>query len=247
MAEDRFEADQAYDSLVESGYDSEVASIVRDQLRVKQLQSYTTEIQELLDAKSELVQAKATELFRVLSESSGLNHTLPTSTTIDHHGIKDSIDLAVSVSHSERGNLVLFVWKTHNIHLTETIPEGFSLGNLNVGKRKETSVESQLPILAMQIRPPAEERRGLFSNDSDSPRRLEVSFRLNRSWIEGKTAASDAQFDSAFTTPRGFLDFLSDHAHNEVYALLSKLIGEVSEVISTYLETKRRFIEGLEV
>lgn len=247
MAEDRFEADRAYDSLVESGYDPEVASIVRDQLRVKQLESYTTEIQELLDAKSELVQAKATELFRVLSESSGLNHSLPTSTTIDHRGITDSIDLAVSVSRSERGSLVLFVWKTHNIHLTETIPEGFSLGDLNVGKRRETSVESQLPILAMQIRPPAEERRGLFSADSDSPQRLEVSFRLNRSWIEGKTTASDAQFDSAFETSRAFLDFLSDHAHNEIYALLTRLIGELSEVISSYLEEKRRFIEGLEV
>jgi len=201
MAEDRFEADQAYDSLIESGYDTEIASIIRDQLRVKQLQSYATQIQELLDAESELVHSKAAELFRVLSESSGLNHTLPTSTTIDHRGIKDSIDFAVSVSRSERGSLVLFVWKTHYIHLTETIPEGFSLGNLNVGKRKETSAESQLPVLAMQIRPPAEERRGLFSADSDSPGRLEVSFRLNRSWIEGKTTASDAQFDSAFATP----------------------------------------------
>lgn len=241
------DADETYDSLIESGYDEDVATIVRDQLRVKQLESYATEIQELLRAKSQLVQAKAAELFRVLAGSSGLNHVLPTATRIEHRDLTDTVDLSVSVASTDRGAHVRFVWKTHNIHVIETIPEGFSLGDLNVGKRREHTVETQIPVLAMSIRPSASDRRTLFAGTDDGVPELDVGFRLNRSWIEEKSSASDAQFDSDFATPLEFLDFLSDHAHNPVYAMLMQLIGRVSEVLSEYLDEKRRFIEGLDL
>jgi hypothetical protein len=247
MPDETTNADDAYESLKDSGFDEDVASIVRDQLRVKQLEQYADEIQDLLQAKSELIRAKAAELFRVLEDSSGLNHTLPTSVRITHREITDTIDLAVNVSRTDRGSNVRFVWKTHNIHVIDTIPEGFSLGDLNVGKRREHTVETQIPILAMEIRPPVSERRTLFSGDSEGGGELEVGFRLNRSWVEEKSTASDAQLDSAFGSPREFLDFLSDHAHNPVYAVLMRLIAEVSEVLSQYLDAKRRFIQGLEI
>jgi hypothetical protein len=241
------DADETYDALVEGGYDEDVASIVRDQLRVKQLESYTTEIEELLEAKSELVRAKAAELFRVLAGSSGLNHVLPTSTRVEHRGTNDTLDLAVSVASTDRGEHVRFVWKTHNIHVIETIPEGFSLGDLNIGKRREHTVETQIPVLAMSIRAKASGRRTLFSAPGDADGGIEIRFRLNRSWIEQKSSASDAAFDSDFATALEFLDFLSDHAHNPVYALVMTLIGDVSEVLSRYLDEKRRFIAGLEL
>lgn len=241
------DADETYDSLIEGGYDEDVATIVRDQLRVKQLETYAAEIQELLRAKSQLVRAKATELFRVLAESSGLNHVLPTATRIEHRDLNDTVDLAVSVSSTDRGAHLRFVWKTHHIHVIETIPEGFSLGDLNVGKRREHTVETQIPILAMSIRPSASERRTLFSGSDDGAPELDVRFRLNRSWIEEESSASDAQLDSDFASPLEFLDFLSDHAHNPVYAMLMDLIGRVSEVLSDYLEEKRRFIQGLDL
>lgn len=247
MADEPTNPEAAYRSLRESGFDDDVARIVRDQLRVKELESYASEIQALLRAKSELVQAKATELFGVLAESSGLNHTLPTSVKVEHRDISDTIDLAVSVSRSDQGRHVRFVWKTHNIHVIDTIPEGFSLGNLNVGKRREHTVETQIPILEMDIRPPPSERKTLFSPGDDSEARLNVTFRVNRSWIEERPSSSDAQLDSTFPSPLAFLDFLSDHAHNTVYALLMHLISDVSEVLSGYLETKRRFIQGLEL
>lgn len=241
------DAENTYEALIEGGYDPDVATIVRDQLRVKQLEAYTSEIHELLEAKSHLVQAKASELFRVLAGSSGLNHVLPTATRIEHRDIIDTLDLAVTVSRSDRGDHVRFVWKTHNIHLIETIPEGFSLGDLNVGKRREHTVETQIPVLAMSIRPAASERRTLFSGPGGGEGSLEVRFRLNRSWIEQKSSASDAQFDSDFASPLEFLDFLSDHAHTPVYASVMTLIGDVSEVLSGYLDEKRRFIEGLDL
>ncbi|MFW5688165.1 MAG: hypothetical protein ACOC1U_01230 [Spirochaetota bacterium] len=240
-------ADDAYDSLRERGFDDEVAAIVRDQLRVKQLESYASEIQELLEAKSRLIRAKAEELFRVLEEFVGLNHTLPTSVEIEHRDVHDTVDLSVTISRSDRGSHVRFVWKTHNIHVIDVIPEGFSLGDLNVGKRREHRLETQIPILAMSLRPGASGRTTLFSGGQGGGEGLDVSFRLNRSWIEGKSSASDAQFDSSFPDARTFLDFLSDHAHNPVYAVLMKLIGEVSEVLSSYLDEKRRFIEGLDL
>ena len=241
------DADETYDALIEGGYDEDVATIVRDQLRVKQLESYATEIQELLEAKSQLVRAKASELFRVLAGSSGLNHVLPTAAAIEHRGVSDTLDLAVSVSSTDRGDHVRFVWKTHNIHVIETLPEGFSLGDLNVGKRREHTVETQIPVLAMSIRPAASGRRTLFSGAEPNDDELEVRFRLNRSWIEQKSSSSDAQFDSDFASPREFLDFLSDHAHNSVYAVVMTLIGDVSEVLSRYLDEKRRFIAGLDL
>lgn len=246
------DADRTYESLIEGGFDQEVASIVRDQLRVKELESYATEIRELLDAKSALVNAKAAELFAVLEDASGLSHTLPTSISIQHRGVSDTIDLSVAVTRSERGTSVSFVWKTHNIHLIETIPEGFSLGSLNVGKRREQQVETQIPVLAMSIRPARSERRTLFSSGNDpsgrdGARQLDVTFRLNRSWIEQKSSSSDAQLDSTFPDSRDFLDFLSDHSHHEIYAMLTRLIAGLSEVLSSYLEEKRRFITGLEL
>jgi hypothetical protein len=247
MADERVDADEAYDSLIESGYDDDVASIVRDQLRVKQLESYAVEIRELLEAKSQLIRAKADELFRVLADSSGLNHTLPTPTKLTHRGIADSVDLSVSVSSSDRGSHVRLVWKTHNIHVIDTIPEGFTLGDLNIGKRREHTVETQIPVLAMMIQPSASDRRTLFSGSEVARNEPEVTFLLNRSWIEERSTASDAQFDSSFATPLEFLDFLSDNAHNPVYAMLMQLIAEVSEVLSRYLEEKRRFIQGLEL
>ncbi len=247
MPRETTNADQAYESLKDSGFDEDVASIVRDQLRVKQLEQYAEEIQELLGVKAQLVQAKAAELFRVLEDSTGLNHTLPTSVQITHRDVNDTIDLTVNVSQTDRGSHVRFVWKTHNIHVIDTIPEGFSLGELNIGKRREHTVETQVPILAMEIRPPVSERRTFFSGDSDDRGELSLSFRLNRSWVEEKSTASDAQFDSTFEAPREFLDFLSDHGHNPVYAILMRLIAEVSEVLSQYLDAKRRFIQGLEI
>lgn len=248
------DADRTYESLIEGGFDREVASIVRDQLRVKELESYAAEIRDLLDAKSALVDAKAAELFAVLEDASGLSHTLPTSIAIEHRGVADTIDLSVAVTRSERGTSVSFVWKTHNIHLIETIPEGFSLGSLNVGKRREQQVETQIPMLAMSIRPAHSERRTLFSSGTaasderpDNRPRLDVTFRLNRSWIEQKSTSSDAQLDSSFPDSREFLDFLSDHAHHRVYAMLTSLIAGLSEVLSSYLEEKRRFIHSLDL
>ena len=166
---------------------------------------------------------------------------------MNHRKISDTIDLSVSVSRSDRGSQVRFVWKTHNLHVIDTLPEGFSLGNLNVGKRREHTVETQIPILEMGIKPPASERRTLFSGGEEEGGELEVSFRVNRSWIEKRPSPSDAQLDSTFASPLEFLDFLSDHAHNDVYALLMRLIGDVSEVLSGYLESKRQFIQGLEL
>ncbi|MFP4115137.1 MAG: cupredoxin domain-containing protein [Spirochaetota bacterium] len=241
------DADQAYDSLIKSGYDDDVASIVRDQLRVKQLESYAEEIRELLAAKSELVRAKAGELYRVLAESVGLNHTLPTSSRVQHRNLNDTVDLSVAVSRSDRGSHVRFVWKTHNIHVIDTIPEGFALGDLNIGKRREHTVETQIPILAMTISAGPDDRKTLFSTAGDDPGGLEVTFNLNRSWIEERSTASDAQFDSAFGSPLDFLDFLSDNAHNPVYAMLMHLIAETSEVLSRYLDRKRSFIQNMDL
>ncbi|TVQ23084.1 MAG: hypothetical protein EA382_10785 [Spirochaetaceae bacterium] len=239
------DADDAYDALVEGGYDEDVATIVRDQLRVKELESYATEIRELLEVKSRLVHAKAAELFRVLAGSSGLNHVLPTSTPIEHRGISDTLDLAVNVSSTDRGDHVRFIWKTHNIYAIETIPEGFSLGDLNVGKRREHAVETQIPVLEMSIRTATSGRRTLFSGPAESDGATEVRFRLNRSWIEHRSSSSDAALDSDFASALEFIDFLSDHANNPVYALVMTLIGDVSEVLSRYLDEKRRFIAGL--
>ena len=241
------DADDAYDALVQGGYDADVATIVRDQLRVKELESYATEIQELLEAKSRLVRAKATELFRVLAGSTGLNHVLPTATPIEHRGISDTLDLVVNVSSTDRGDNVRFTWKTHNIYVIETIPEGFSLGDLNVGKRREHTVETQIPVLEMSIRTAASGRRTLFSGPAESDDETDVRFRLNRSWIEHRPSSSDAALDSDFASVIDFLDFLSDHANNPVYAVVMTLIGDVSEVLSRYLDEKRRFIAGLDL
>ncbi len=247
MEERRADADKTYDDLVERGFDNEVASIVRDQLRVKQLETYSSEIQQLLEAKAQLVCTKARELFGVLGQMTGLDHRFPTQIEIDHNGIRDKIDLVITVSSSDRGRNVRFVWKTHNIHVIDTLPEGFSLGDLNIGKRREHTVETQIPILAMNICPPVNEKRSFFSETKEEPGGVEITFRLNRSWIEEKSSASDAQFDSIFESPARFLDFLSDNAHNPVYSLLMRLISGVSEILSGYLSEKRRFIEGLEL
>jgi hypothetical protein len=247
MEERPVDADQTYDDLVERGFDNEVAGIVRDQLRVKQLETYSSEIQQLLEAKAQLVRTKAEELFRVLGQMAGLDHRFPTQIEIDHNGIRDKIDLVITVSSSDRGQNVRFVWKTHNLHVIDTLPEGFSLGDLNIGKRREHTVETQIPILAMNICPPASEKRGFFSEAEGELGEIEITFRLNRSWIEEKSSASDAQFDSIFESPVRFLDFLSDNAHNPVYSLLMRLISGVSEILSGYLSEKRRFIEGLDL
>ncbi|MFW6213549.1 MAG: cupredoxin domain-containing protein, partial [Spirochaetota bacterium] len=191
MEDQPVDADQTFDDLVERGFDNEVASIVRDQLRVKQLETYSTEIQQLLEVKARLVQAKAEELFRVLGQMAGLDHRFPTKIEIEHNGISDRIDLSIAVSSSDRGQNVRFVWKTHNLHVIDTVPEGFSLGDLNIGKRREHTVETQIPILAMNISPPVNEKRGFFFDAEENPSGVKVTFRLNRSWIEEKSSASD--------------------------------------------------------
>jgi hypothetical protein len=249
---DAQDADGTYTSLVQSGYDEEVASIVRDQLRVRQLETYATEIEQLLKAKASLVAAKAGELFSVLSGWVGLRHVFPTSQRIEHRGTADSVDLAVTVPRSERGNQVQFVWKTHNLHVVDTLPEGFALGSLNMGRRDEKNVETQIPILAMLIRPAGADGRKLFSgergsNEAGGSAELEVTFRVNRSWIEEKSTASDSELDSAFGSAYAFLDFLSDHAENPVYARMMTLISGVNEILSNYLDSKKRFIERLEL
>ena len=82
----------------------------------------------------------------------------------------------------------------------------------------------------------------MFSVNSDTP--VEITYRLNRSWIENKPTASDAELDSTYRNSYEFIDF-SDHGDISLYKLTATLLVNVEKYISEYLRNKKEILDRM--
>ena len=146
------EADDILNSLKKSGFDESTSSAICDYLQLINLETERTYIQEKMENRSDQLTMKLNQLFEILCEITGLNHTIPTSETLSGNGINDKIDLSIKVVSTDKRNYISLLWKSHNIHEIMNIPHGFVLGDLNTTSISKTSNETQIPILGVDIK-----------------------------------------------------------------------------------------------
>lgn len=77
------------------------------------------------------------------------------------------------------------------------------------------------------------------SSDSSS----EITYRLNRSWIENKPTASDVELDSNYRNSLEFIAFISDHGDITLYKLVTTLLLNIEKYISDYLRNKKEILD----
>lgn len=236
------ERDDVFRSLLKSGFDESVASNIYGYLQLINLETERSFIQEQMEIRGRQLTVRLEQLFDILSEIPGLNHTIPTKEIISGNGINDNIDLSVKVVSTDKREHVSFLWKSHNIHEISNIPHGFVLGDLNTASITNVNNEIQIPILGVEISKLKTQKK-LFSVSSDSS--TEITYRLNRSWIENKSTASDAELDSNYRNSLEFIDFISDHGDISLYKLVTTLLLNIEKYISDYLGNKREILDRM--